>query len=414
MEVMLMSPSTTDGLAGQKVLSSGGVSPDNVSMQARVPEGPRSWHVLVVLTIALLGVGVLMVASASMSVDATSVWSGPGLKQLAFAAAGALAFGLASLVPARFLVGHGGGVRSIPFLGLVVAGFACVAVLIPGIGTEVNGAARWLRFGPIRIQPSELAKWAAVLWIAAWLARPAVDLTRFFKGFCVTCVPIGMLCLLVVIEDFGTAALIGLVATLMLVVGGAKLRHLLMTLPPALMAAGLFVAGTPYRMARLTSFLDPWADAQGSGYHMVQSLLSFASGGLTGRGLGSGIQKLGYLPEDTTDFVFAVIAEELGLAGCALVVFMFMGIAMLAFRATRRASLDPAIRLLAFGIGVTISLQAVVNIAVATVSMPTKGMSLPLISAGGSGMIVTCVMLGLLAGILRRSRASEQGSMSVV
>ncbi len=395
---------TTDRTARIQVSSLDRPSPDNVTMQARVLDGPRSWHALVVLTVALLGVGVLMVASASMSVDATSVWSGRGLKQLAFAAAGAIAFGVASLIPARLLVGHGGGVRSIPFLAVVLASIACLAVLIPGIGTEVNGASRWLRFGPIQIQPSELAKWAAVLWIAAWLARPGVDLSRFFKGFCVTCLPIGILCLLVVIEDFGTAALIGLVATLMLVVGGAKLWHLLVTLPPALLAAWYFVAGTPYRMVRLTSFLDPWADAQGSGYHMVQSLLSFASGGLTGRGLGSGIQKLGYLPEDTTDFVFAVIAEELGLAGCALVVFMFIGIAMLAFRATRRASLDPAIRLLAFGIGITISLQAVVNIAVATVSMPTKGMSLPLISAGGSGMIVTCIMLGLLAGILRQSR----------
>jgi cell division protein FtsW len=275
-----------------------------------------------------------------------------------------------------------------------------VAVLV--IGVEVNGARRWIRVGPLQLQPSEVAKWTTVVFLAWWFAARPVAVESFFRGFCVTCMPIGAICLFTVIEDFGTAALIGIVSFLMMLVGGARLWHLALAAVPATGAAAFFVMGTPYRWARMTSFLDPWKDARGQGYHMVQSLLSFASGGVAGRGLGNGIQKLGYLPEDTTDFVFAVVCEELGFLGALTVACMYLGVLLVAVRAIRTANLDPFGKLLAFGLAATLGLQACINMAVATVSMPTKGMSLPLVSAGGTGLIITCASLGLLASVLRR------------
>lgn len=378
-------------------------------------ESLRTWHLLTLAVVALLGVGVVMVDSASMSLAHTTgiSWKDAGFKQVVFAGLAIVAFVLASKIKLEWITtslreSTNSLVRFIwtpAAWGMILATLFCLLVLTP-LGTSVNGASRWIRFGPIQIQPSELAKWSMILWLAVWLAKPPVNLEKFWRGFVVTCAPIGFVTLLVVIEDFGTAALLGIVAFSMLLVGSVKRWHLLVSLPPVLLAGAFFVAGTPYRLARMTSFLDPWADARGQGYHMVQSLLSFASGGLTGRGLGNGVQKLGYLPEDTTDFIFAVIAEELGLMGCMLVIFLLLAIVACAWRAMNRLELSSESRLIAFGVGLTIGVQSTINIAVATVSMPTKGMSLPLVSAGGSGMIVTCAMLGLLASILRRSRSN--------
>jgi cell division protein FtsW len=156
----------------------------------------------------------------------------------------------------------------------------------------------------------------------------------------------------------------------------------------------------------MTSFLDPWASPQGEGYHMVQSLLSFSTGGVAGRGLGNGIQKLGYLPEDTTDFIFAVICEELGLFGALLTVALYLGILYVAWQTIRQVK-DRFGRMLAFGVASMIGLQAMINIAVATVSVPTKGLSLPLVSAGGSGLVITCAALGLLYSVMKYGHADE-------
>ena len=157
----------------------------------------------------------------------------------------------------------------------------------------------------------------------------------------------------------------------------------------------------------MTAFVDPWAAPQGEGYHMIQSLLSFATGGVTGRGLGNGIQKLGYLPEDTTDFIFAVICEELGLFGALLTVALYLGIIYVAWQVVQQKR-DSFGRMLAFGIGSMIGLQATINIAVATVSVPTKGLSLPLVSAGGSGLVITCAALGLLYSVTQYQHSPEE------
>jgi cell division protein FtsW len=369
----------------------------------------RLQDILTVCVLALLAFGLLMVQSASTSVtaDPKFQWSALGMKDLMFV-------GLS--IPTFFIVGRinyewfGRQRESLfrsPVLWVfVLSAGACALVLVPHIGSSVNGARRWLKLGPVQIQPSELAKWAAVLFMAHWLTRPKASLNRFFLDFLPTLVPIGILCLLVVIQDFGTAALIMLCALTMLLAGKVKLRHIVVMVVPVLAAAGWFILHKEYRVRRITAFMHPWDNPQGEGYHMIQSLLCFSTGGVFGKGLGNGIQKLGYLPEDTTDFIFAVISEELGLFGALLTVALYMGILYVAWQVIRQKR-DDFGRMLAFGIGAMIGLQAAINIAVATVSVPTKGLSLPLISAGGSGLIITCGALGLLYSICRREVIEE-------
>jgi cell division protein FtsW len=187
-----------------------------------------------------------------------------------------------------------------------------------------------------------------------------------------------------------------------LVAGGVRLWHLGVFIPPLAVGALGFVVYEPYRMKRVWSFWDPYADPQHGGYHLIQSLLSFASGGVTGTGLGNGIQKLGYLPEDTTDFIFAIICEELGLFGAMFTVVLYLGIIWCCWNIARRAR-DSFGQLLAFGVGCMIGLQAMINIAVATVSVPPKGLPLPLVSFGGTGLVITCAMLGLVYNVARIS-----------
>ena len=263
-------------------------------------------------------------ASAALSAVRPSVWTWTqlGSRHLTYVVVAFLAFMAVGYVPYWKLAG---GVdaraefwKSPVVWATALAGLACVAVLVPGVGSTVNGARRWIKLGPIQIQPSELAKWAAVLFLAWWLTRPATRTEQLVRGFLPAVAPVAALCLLVVIQDFGTAALIGLCAMTMLLAGRVKWWHVAAIALPAALAGVWFITHKEYRLRRIMAFRDPYASPQGEGYHMIQSLLSFSTGGLLGRGLGNGIQKLGYLPEDTTDFIFAVICEELGLFGALL------------------------------------------------------------------------------------------------
>jgi cell division protein FtsW len=367
----------------------------------------RTRDVLTLCVLSLLLLGVIMVQSASTTAQTPWKWTGPGLKNAIFAGVGILAFfltgafnyGRIAKKPERWYFN--------PILWfLVFAVVVNLAVLVPHIGVSVNGARRWLRLGPIQLQPSELAKWAVVLYLAWWLTHRPLDLDKFLTGFIPTLIPIAALCLLVVIQDFGTATLIALAALTILLAGNIRPRHLLIAIPPVLAVGLWFVMHKEYRWRRVTAFMHPYDSAQKEGYHMIQSLLSFATGGWTGRGLGNGIQKLGYLPEDTTDFIFAVICEELGIFGAMLTVCLYLGVIYCAWQ-TIKIKKDNFGRLLAFGIGVMVALQALINIAVATVSVPTKGLSLPLVSAGGSGLVITCAALGLMRSVCRFRQAAD-------
>lgn len=351
----------------------------------------------------LLCLGLLMVQSAAMNVTGYVgwQWTDKGTRHLVYVALALAAFFLVGSIDYAKLRGPAGRPiwRSTILWSLIAAIGLCAIVLVPGIGLAKNGAQRWLPLGPVQVQPSEIAKWAIVLFLAWWLTSAPVDLRRF-RILLLTLAPIAAACLLIVIEDFGTAVLIGLCAFAMLLCSRVKKWQLLALIPLVLLAGAWFIMHKDYRVRRMMAFTDPWAAPRTEGYHMVQSLLSFSTGGLTGKGIGNGVQKLGYLPEDTTDFIFAVICEELGLFGAMLVISMYLGIAFVAWQVikSRRDSFG---QMLAFGVAGMICLQAVINIAVATVSVPTKGLSLPLVSAGGSGLVIACAALGLLRSVCR-------------
>jgi cell division protein FtsW len=366
--------------------------------------------ILAFCVLALLAFGLLMVQSASSSAvgDPKFGWSPLGSKDLIFVALSIPTFFIVGRFDYRWLAQQRGSAFRSPIVwAFLLAVIACALVLVPHVGSAVNGARRWIKLGPIQLQPSELAKWAAVLFLAYWLTRPNASIDRLFRDVIPTLIPLGALSLLVVMQDFGTAALIMLCGLTMLLAGRVKIRHLVLLFVPVVTAAVWFIMHKEYRVRRITAFMHPWDNPQGEGYHMIQSLLSFSTGGIFGKGLGNGIQKLGYLPEDTTDFIFSVICEELGLFGALLTIALYMGILYVAWQAVRQKR-DDFGRMLAFGIGSMIGLQAVINIAVATVSVPTKGLSLPLISAGGSGLIITCGALGLLYSVVRIEPGEEE------
>jgi cell division protein FtsW len=363
----------------------------------------RTRDVLTLCVLALLALGAVMVQSASAGVSGYTgwQWNSNAAKDAIFAVVGIVTFFVVGSLNYAWLALPTKSRWRSPILWLLgIALIANLIVLIPHVGVAVNGARRWLRLGPMQLQPSELAKWAVVLYLAYWLSRRPVDMNRFFAGFVPTLIPIAALCLLIVIQDFGTATLIAVAALAMLVAGKVRWRHLLITIPPILAIGLWFVMHKEYRWKRITAFANPYAAPRKEGYHMIQSLLSFATGGWTGRGLGNGIQKLGYLPEDTTDFIFAVICEELGLFGAMLTIALYLGVLYCAWQ-TVKMKRDNFGRMIAFGVGTMVTLQALINIAVATVSVPTKGLSLPLVSAGGSGLIITCAALGLLRSAAR-------------
>lgn len=366
----------------------------------------RSRDLLVLCVLSLLLLGVLMVQSASTRVtgEVGPSLTAPAMKHLMFVGLSLIAFFTVGFFDYRKLARVTSVSIRNPICWLYVLTIVLsVATLL--VGKKVNGAQRWIGVGPIQLQPSELTKWAVVL-LLAWVLTFHDAVRKQFGRFLLVCAAVAVACLLVVIQDFGTAALVGLSAIIIMLAGRVKGWHLGVLLPPILGVGFWFIRHKEYRWRRMTSFLDPFADPQGEGYHMVQSLLSFASGGIFGKGLGNGVQKLGYLPEDTTDFIFAVICEELGLFGALLTLALYGGIIFVAWQILRDrkdngAPPDPFARLIVFGVTTVVVLQAIINVAVATVSVPTKGLSLPLVSAGGSGLLITSAALGLLYSVAR-------------
>tara|TARA_Y100000589_G_scaffold319668_1_gene348525 strand:- start:165 stop:1076 length:912 start_codon:yes stop_codon:yes gene_type:complete len=275
-----------------------------------------------------------------------------------------------------------------------------ILVQLPWIGREVHGARRWIDIGPIGFQPSEVAKWCLVLFLAWHIVANRDRIGEFWKGFVPATGLILLIGGLIGVEDLGTAIVVVLVGMIMLVAGGCKLRHALMPLPVAAVGIAAALISSPYRIDRIRAFMDPYADAQGTGYHVLQSMSAISGGGLVGRGLGNGVQKFGYLPEDTTDFLFSIICEELGIVGCLLVMALYMALMLVGLKILNN-TVNAFERLLVFGVLVTISIQALVNLAVVTGLAPTKGIALPLLSSGGTGWILMAFFIGLLGAIDR-------------
>ena len=353
------------------------------------------------LTAALLSMGVIMVSSAGLTVDSEQPLSLAGLLLGRTAILAALALAMmvlgTRLSVDRLYRAMSAGLA--PWImGAVV--ILLLAVHLPVVGLEINGARRWLNLGVVTFQPSEIAKWSIVVLVAWYAARHVAVIGQLKRGFLWPMLAVGLLCALIATEDLGTAMLIGAVGVALLIAAGARLRHAALLAGPA--AAGLVgaVLMSPYRLDRLRAFLDPWQDPQGIGYHVIQSMITVAGGGVAGRGLGNSIQKFGYLPEDTSDFIFAVISEELGLIGVLTVVCLYGALLLCGLSIARRVE-DPFGRLLALGILLTIGLQALINMMVVTALAPTKGIALPLISAGGTGWVLTALAVGVVAGLER-------------
>lgn len=284
---------------------------------------------------------------------------------------------------------------------MVVSAVLLTAVLI--VGDEISGAKRWLRLGPIGFQPSELAKIAVILGLADYCDRRRSRLQHFGKGLVPALFILLGFCGLIAAEpDLGTPTVIVVTGLAILYMGGARFSHIMGLVLGAVPFFTIAVLAVPYRRQRFFAFLDPWADPQGSGYQIIQSLMALGSGGFTGKGLGASDLKRLYLPELHTDFIFPIIGEELGWFGSCLIITLF---AVLVYRGARIANKAPNLfgRLVTAGIIFTLGFQAVINIAIASGSLPTKGLPLPFFSFGGSSLLFTLAGLGIVMNVSRQS-----------
>jgi cell division protein FtsW len=287
--------------------------------------------------------------------------------------------------------------------------FMLVLVLIPGIGVERNYSQRWIGAGPVLIQPSEICKLTMIIYFAYVYAKKQTYLHHFVKGILPPLVVLTFVCGLILLQpDLGTATSIIVACGTILICSGARLRHLVFLAAAAFAFIAVFAFSESYRMERLTSYKDPFADPSGSGYQLINSYLSISQGGLSGLGLGNSIQKYGYLPEAHTDFIMAIIAEELGLKG-VLLVFLFFFLILFKGVFTSLTVEDPFGKMLAIGITLQICSQAIFNMGAVTGLLPITGITLPFISYGGSSLVVTCLSAGILLNISAHRKKQERG-----
>nr|VFK22131.1 MAG: cell division-specific peptidoglycan biosynthesis regulator FtsW [Candidatus Kentron sp. MB]VFK27745.1 MAG: cell division-specific peptidoglycan biosynthesis regulator FtsW [Candidatus Kentron sp. MB]VFK74417.1 MAG: cell division-specific peptidoglycan biosynthesis regulator FtsW [Candidatus Kentron sp. MB] len=361
---------------------------------------PDLWLIGAVLL--LVGLGLVMVASTSITTADRELGIPLRyfMRQAGYVVFGVCAAWIVVLLPLKMWDGWNGAF----FLAFGI--ILLILVLIPGIGHEVNGSTRWIRFGFFNLQPSEPIKLLFIVYLAGYLVRHSGDV-RTLKFLINPFWVLAVIAVFLLLEpDYGAAAVLFTTALGMLFLAGVPFwKFTLWSMGIAVLLVG-FILMEPYRLERLTVFVNPWADPFGSGFQLTQALIAIGRGEWFGAGLGSSIQKLFYLPEAHTDFLFAVLAEELGLLGALLVIGLFAFVVWRAFAIARRAALQgfPFGAHLAYGIGLIIGLQAFVNIGVNVGVLPTKGLALPLMSYGGSSMLVNCMAIGLLLRVDRELR----------
>jgi cell division protein FtsW len=423
--------------------STAAAGPAAVELEDEAQGGGCDMGILFVVGV-LMTLGAVMVYSASVTLEGGAPdwrrwWTSP-LRQCVFAALGLVAMFLAAHMDFRLLAWQRPGDGWRAGLPALLAAGLIVTALIPGVGVRGGGAQRSIPVSlgglSLTFQPAELAKLAMVVWLAAllsrngWrsaerresgpafstlgrrdadaprrggttrnLGRPALDV-RSLPVYVAAIASAGVLIGLTAIEDFGTAALMGVVMVCMLFAAGARWSHLLATALLAVPAAAGLILIEPYRVQRVLTYFSANPDPSAEGYQVTQALIAIGSGGWWGRGLGAGVQKYGYLPQDNNDFILAVVCEELGVAGGIVVALLFLVLLWRGARIAARAA-DPFGRLLAAGVTLLICLQAAFNFGVVTNSVPTKGISLPFVSAGGSGVLVLGLAAGLLASVRR-------------
>jgi cell division protein FtsW len=359
--------------------------------------------VLVAAVVVLVGFGIVMVSSASMHIGARSGEPLHFVSRHLFALVlGMLAGLLLYSLPTAWW--HRAS-TPLYFLGLGLL----LLVFVPGLGREANGATRWIAAGPMSLQTSEFMKIFVVLYMAGYLVRRQREVAHSLWGFVKPIILLVLACGLLMLQpDFGTTAVLLMTAFGMLFLGGAPLWQFASLLAMAVSALVALVVVSPYRLERVTTFLNPWAHAQDAGYQLSQALIAFGRGEWTGVGLGNGIQKQFYLPEAHTDFVMAVIGEEFGLLGTLLVIAMFSLIVWRSYAIGTAAEQrgDRFSAYVAYGIGLWVGMQAFINIGVNVGMLPTKGLTLPFLSYGSNSLIVCCMAVGMLLRIRYENRTS--------
>lgn len=373
---------------------------------------------LILSTLALLALGVVLVHSALASASIPREWyTRVDFRHTAFAGLAFVVMLLAWRLDYRWLLGG----KRLPVLPTVILGLALLSgmlVFVPGVGHSVGGDARWIRIGPshyaIGFQPSEVIKLAVVIFLAAWLSREQTNVRGFLWPFLPAMALIGMSAGLVITQDFGTAVLICCSATVTLILAGVPLHYFLTLIPPAAAAVFVLVFKTPHRMERINAFLtSDWGIlhanpiTQANLWQPQQSLVAILRGGWFGQGVGNGITKMGFLPEDTTDFIFAVFCEEWGFVGAMLLI----GLVVLFMWQSRKASLtagDKFGRVLAGSLGFIIAMQAVLHVAVDLVAIPPTGMSFPFLSAGGTSLVIMAGAVALMVSVTAHRAQTPQ------
>jgi cell division protein FtsW len=358
---------------------------------------------LLIAVIVLLGFGIVMVASASMHLGERTGDIMRYVNRHLFALAiGMMAAWLAFRTPMSWWQRSS---TALYFFGLALLAL----VFVPGLGREANGALRWVAAGPLSLQTSEFMKIFVVLYMSSYLVRRQLEVARSVWGFVKPIILLIIACSMLMFQpDFGTTAILLMTAFAMLFLGGAPLWQFAALLSLAISALLALVWVSPYRLERVTSFLNPWEHAQDSGYQLAQALIAFGRGEWTGVGLGNGIQKQFYLPEAHTDFVMAVIGEEFGLFGTLLVICMFGIIVWRSYSigACAEARGDRYAAYVAYGLGLWLGMQAFINVGVNVGLLPTKGLTLPFLSYGSNSLIVCCVAVGILLRVRYENRTA--------
>ena len=355
---------------------------------------PLLW--LILCACSLLVIGIVMISSASMDMAAEVMGNGYYfvIRQLIFASLGCLLALAAANVPLSWWERSG-------WLLLGVGLFVLILVLTP-LGRSVNGSTRWIPMGLFNVQVSEVAKLCLIAYLASYVVRRRDELVNTWAGFLKPIIVLSLASVLLVIEpDFGATVVLMTAALGMIFLSGVRLTRFLPLIAVCVSVGALLIVTQPYRLKRVVSYLDPWKDQFDSGYQLTQSLIAFGRGDWAGVGLGNSVQKLFYLPEAHTDFIFAITAEEFGLIGSIVVLLLFTVLVVSGLSIARRAEKSgmPFAACFAYGITLLIGLQATINIAVNTGLLPTKGLTLPLMSYGGSSLMISCISIGILARV---------------
>ena len=367
-------------------------------------------NVIMYLVTTFLVIGIIMIYSTSSAkvTDSTHTMNTAFLRHVMWVAIAIIGMLIMMRIDYHYLQKYSTAIFIIALAGLVV-------VLIPEIGTVTYGARRWVRFGSyFGYQPSEFAKLAMIIFMSGYIAKNQEKMSTFARGFVVPIVLIGVVSLLILKEpDFGTAMFISMISFVLIMVGGTRIIYVMFTMIASIPHIYQILHNIPtYRHNRLLAFLDPWKDPMGIGYQIIQSWIALGSGGIAGLGMGESRQKLFFLPMSDNDFVFSIIGEEFGFIGTASIVVMFALLTWQGIRVCKTAS-DPFGFFLSLGITISLGLQAAINIAVVTGSIPTKGLPLPFISTGGSSILLSMLAIGILLNIAKQSGNTDVSADNV-